>query len=266
MNQNFDTLLEIARQLILLDANEEEHKASGQWKEGKRAYDALAEEFRKVRQDFIDDVLATPDGHATAVQQTEAHLKSLRDGSDPSWEPVFDYLENNLLNDLKKEARRSPKTRKVLKALPYVAGAFAVAAYFGTAVVYRVNVTDPLETRAGLEQRADALGKVLLYDDWADAKVRRGGWVKGLLLWPIEPNEQEVQAGAELAGLALEAANVVQQEHGCPILYAGGEDEISEQQIEYLEKITERLKATGTRWVDPPVMTLVQEARAVRGC
>lgn len=266
MNQCFDAMFEIARQLVELEAAERQHKELRQWKEGKQASDALREDFIALREKFVRDMLRTPEYHATAVQETEAHIQGLRNVADPSWNPVFDYLEKHLLPDLRKEARRKPRSKKTEEVLALAAVAIALAAYFGTAVIYRTDVSAPMETRLGIEQRAASLSKVIQYDDWMGARVRRGGWLKGILLWPIKPTDEEITAGGEFAGLGLEAAAFVGEQHGCTVPVSGNDDLLSDEQLAFLEKLADKVEAADTKWLDPPLMTLVEAARTVGGC
>jgi hypothetical protein len=62
-----------------------------------------------------------------------------------------------------------------------------------------VEVTQPIETvGGGVRQRTAALEKVLDYDDSMDTKVRRGGWLKGILFWPAKPTDEEIGYAGEI--------------------------------------------------------------------
>jgi len=266
VNPYFDQLLDLAYSIKELEADEKQHKQAGQWKQAKQTYEELEEDFKKVRKDFVDEVLGVEERNELAVEQTETALHNLREGSDPSWYPALNYMEENLLPTVKKEAGKSPAFRKALKLLPIITAVLLVVAYVGTRIATGVDVSAAPESRQGIEQRADALSKVLRYDDWADTRVRRGSWIKGPLLWPIEPTDKEVAAAGEFAGLALEAADVAASEYGCFRLGSGIGDRLSDAELSYLESIAKDVRSPDTEWHDLPVVTVLQAARSARGC
>ncbi|MEN7537051.1 hypothetical protein [Aurantiacibacter flavus] len=266
MNIHFENLLDLATEIMSLEANEDRHKMSGEWKQAKRRYEALQEEFAAERTKFIDAVLVDDESHAHALGETQTAIQGLKERADASWIPALEYLEANLLPKLEKEAGRSPSTRKFLKALPFILGAALLIGYFGTRVATAVDLGASIDSKTGIEQRASALSKALRYDHWANTKVRRGGWLKGIMLWPIEPTEEEVAAAADFAGLALEASSLATSEYGCSPLKVGYDNGYSDEELAYLQEIANRVRSESFVWQDPPVIALLDAALKIRGC
>src|SRR3546814_20852323 len=89
--------------------------------------------------------------------------------------------------------------------MPGVFVAVCVVAYFGLRLCIAVDVSAPIASREGVVQRAAAMEKYVRYDDFMHTEVRKGGWLKGIMFWPIEPSDAEMTAAAEFAGLTLGA-------------------------------------------------------------
>jgi hypothetical protein len=196
-------LLQTAARVVELDQLESEIRGTRDWKAGKDEWEAQKQHFNKLRAEYVDVLLGDDAARKDVADEVQGQLTSFRDEADPSWYPALEYTQDNLMPYLTKEAGRSPRMRKARKAAPFAVAALIAAIYFGTAIFSETPVTQAIETREGIRQRAAAAEKVIRYDDWMDTRVRRGGWVKGFLLWPIEPGPAEIRGAGEFVGLVL---------------------------------------------------------------
>lgn len=144
-------------------------------------------------------------------------------------------------------------------------GGVTVATYFAFRFLSAAPIESPPDTQKGIQERAAAIEKVLRYDDWMDTRVRRGGWLKGILLWPIEPTEQELKGASEFASLAYEAQTVSVEQFNCTAIAGGGEVP-SEAEVKYLGQMAELILSPETKWQDPPVMTALEAAKSLGNC
>lgn len=255
-------LVQVAARIVQLDELEGQVTDKREWQAGKDEYEALQEHFTKLRAEYVDALLgddAPSDGVSTEVQ---GQLNSLRAEADPSWHPAFDYTQENLMPYLTKQAGRSPRFRKAVKAVPFVAAAVAAIIYFGVALFSGTPVTEPIETRKGIEQRAAATEKVIRYDDWMHTRVRRGGWLKGIMLWPIEPNPFEVKGAGEFVGLVLEGQ---QYAKGCGSVVGYG-NSLTDDQIRMVGEVADFIQRDDLQWKEPAPMTVVAVLDSVKPC
>lgn len=255
-------LIQIADRILELDQLELSIKGTSDWKIAKAEYEAAKERFGIVADRYIDGLLANSEWRGKAVEEVEASIAEFREQGDAGWLPALEYLEENFLPKLRREASRSPNTRKAIKAAPWAVGAVVILLYFGIRFTSGTPVSAPLESRAGIEQRAAAIEKVIRYDDWMDTRVRRGGMFKGILLWPIEPSQSEIEAAAEFAGLVLQGQNYAT---GCGAVI-GAADELSDEQIDMVGEVAEYVRAESTVWRDPPVQTVLDGLEQAPSC
>src|SRR3546814_2242053 len=110
---------------------------------------------------------------------------------------ISDWISDVCSSDLflQKEAKKSPAYRKAMKMMPWVIAAVCVVAYFGLRLFSAVDVSAPIASREGVVQRAAAMEKYVRYDDFMHTEVRKGGWLKGIMFWPIEPSDAEMKIG-----------------------------------------------------------------------
>ena len=255
-------LIQIAARIVQLDQLETKITDKREWKAGKDEWEARKEQFNKLRTEYVDALLgddAPSDGVADEIQ---SQLASLREEADPSWYPAFDYIQENFLPYLTKEAGKSPRMRKARKAAPFAAAGLAVVVYFGIAFFSATPVTAAIETREGIVQRADAAEKVIRYDDWMNTRVRRGGWLKGILLWPIEPDPYEIKGAGEFVGLVLEAQ---QYAKGCGSVGGYGNN-LTAEQIRMVGDVADYIQRDDLQWKEPAPMTMVAALESVDRC
>ena len=255
-------LLKLADRTIELDQLEDNIKGTSDWKAAKAEYEGCKEQFARLGDQYIDGLLASDEGRAGAVTDVEAQIAEFREQGDPSWHPALDYLETHFLPKLRKEAGRSPRMRKAIKASPWVLAAVIAAVYFAVRLLSGTPVDAPLETREGIEQRAAAAVKALRYDDLMHTHVRKGGFLKGIMLWPIEPTEQEVQGAAEFVGLVIEGQRYTQ---GCGSV-TGYDDKLSKPQIKMIKEVAGYVRDEATTWDEPPVKTVLSGLKHASAC
>lgn len=261
----FDQLLELAAEIVsLVDAESTLDKS--QWKEAKTRHDAAVARFNEVRGKYVDALLKTADGRENGPTIVEQQIAEIKGSCDPSWVPALDYISEHFTPYFRKQEARHPKVRSAIKAMPYALGGVALLAYFVIRFVCATPITDKLESKSGIQQRAAAVEKVIRYDEWMATHVRKGGWLKGLLLWPIEPTEDEIKGAAEYAGLAFEAQKISVEQFGCSVIPRGYGEAPSKEEIKYLSASAEYLRNPATRWDKSAPLTTVQAARAIGHC
>lgn len=254
-------LVQIAARIVQLDQLESELTDKREWQAGKDEWEALQEHFNKLRAEYVDALLGD-DAASDVVDDVQGQLTSLREESDPSWHSAIDYTQENLLPYLTKEAGRSPRMRKARKAAPFVAAALVAVVYFGVAIFSRTPITQAIETRQGLQQRAAAVEKVVRYDDWMATRVRKGGWLKGILFWPIEPNESEIKGAAEFVGLVIEGQRYAK---GCGSVVGYG-NSLTDEQIKMVSDVADFIQRDDLRWEEPAPLMVVAGLESADKC
>ncbi len=262
-----DDLLALAAEIMELDALETSLGKGSEWKAAKKQYEATVEQFNSTRKDYVDTLLVKGDDWSLIPDSVAGDLDNIAAGSDASWHPAIQYTKENLLPYLTKEARKSPLTRDIIKWSPVALALVAAIAYFGIRFTSGVDISAPLDSKLGLQQRAEAAEKVIEYDDWMGTHVRRGGWIKGILFWPIEPSDVEVKAAGEFVSVALEGYDLLSQRSEiCGNLTSGYGDKLSEGQINFVDEISEEIQDAKLSWQQPPVMTILQPIKEKFPC
>lgn len=255
-------LVQIAARIVQLDQLESEITDKREWQAGKVEWEALQEHFNKLRAEYVDALLGDDAPSDGVPAEIEAQLNGLREGADPSWYPAIDYTHQNLMPFLTKEAAKSPRLRKALKAAPFVAAGLGLIAYFGIAIFSATPITQPIETPEGIKQRAAAAEKVIRYDDWMQTRVRRGGWLKGLMLWPIEPSKDEIEGAGEFVGLVFEGQRYAK---GCGSVASYG-NTLTDEQIDMVGNAADYVQRDDIQWQDPTPLTIVAALESAEQC
>ncbi|MBY8824981.1 hypothetical protein [Sphingomonas colocasiae] len=261
----FDQLLELAADIVVLvDAERTLDKRD--WKKAKEQHDGLEAKFKEVRNKYVDALLGTPEGHAEAYELVVDDIEQIKATCDPSWLPAVNYTSDSLLPYLKKESGRNPRTRKAIKSAPWVLAGIGAITYFGIRFWSATPISHTIETKEGIQERAAAIAKLLRYDEWMQTHVRKGGWLKGILFWPIEPNEEEIKGAGEFAGLAYEAQKISVERFDCLAIPRGHGERPSKEELDYLQKTAEYLRGSNVKWSATPVFAVVDAAKAVGKC
>ncbi len=53
-------------------------------------------------------------------------------------------------------------------------------------------------------------------DAWTRTHMQRGGWIKGITLWPIGPNEEDLKGAGEFASRSCEVQKICVEKFTCP--------------------------------------------------
>ena len=261
----FNQMLELAAGIVAL-ADIESTLDKRDWKAAKAQHDNLEATFKVARRKYVDEILGIPEGHEQAVKYVEQDIAEVRAKSDPSWFPTVDYVSENLLPYLNKEAKRDPKTRKAIRAIPLILGGIAFIAYFAVRFSSAIPIEHALATKVGIQERAAAVEKLLRYDELMDTHVRRGGWTKSIMFWPIKPTDAEIKGASEFAALAFQAHDVSVEQFSCPEISRGSDTIPSEAELYFLAKTAEYLQAPTTHWKNSPVDTAIDAAKVFGNC
>lgn len=261
----FDELLELAFEITEL-AEAESTLDKSEWKAAKERHDQLERRFKKARDKYIDVLLSTAEGQEKAPSLVQAQIAQIRDECDPSWLVALQYVSDGLVPQLHAEAKKHPSLRKLTKMAPFIVFVVIAISYFSVRLLSSVPITDVAESRKGIQQRAEAVNKVIRYDDWMSTKVRKGGWIKGIVFWPIEPTESEIKGASEFASLVFAAQEIGVERFGCSQVPSGIADGPSEEEMDMLNKVAEAVASKEAEWSSPPVFTVLRAVRHSLGC
>lgn len=141
-----------------------------------------------------------------------------------------------------------------------------LAAYFALRILSGVTVDQPVESKAGLQQRAAAAQKLIRYNQWLSGWI--GSSLAGpVILWPIAPTQAEAEGAGEFASAVLGAHRTLQNARFvCGDLPDGQGGTQSPQQIELIAAVAEHLRSDDTIWAEPATMTLLVPIRAKYPC
>ncbi|ATY31682.1 hypothetical protein [Sphingomonas psychrotolerans] len=233
--------------------------------QGLKERNDLTTKYNSATRTFVYRLLKeghSPEESARLVSEEINNIAAL---SDAGWQPVYEEIRGDILAQLDRDAGKRPWQRTARHFTPFIAAAIVTVGYFGLRLYNVTPVSAPLETRAGIAQRADALAKVMRYDDWSSS--RRGGFVKGILLWPIEPSQTEVKGAQELGGLIFAGANdLMRSREACNTGLTNGSGQLTRAEIELLNKVVTHLREKSTKWQNPPAMTILDPLRTAYPC
>lgn len=220
-------------------------------KQAKKNAKKLADEFNKRAAQIIIKLLREKDSKnldvSVAIFLEDALfdiLSSLEnDGSS-------EFAENDLsirqaIKHIKpiaeKHERKSPTRRRIERASPMVAIAIAAIVYFGVRWNSAIPINVEILERSQLINSLSVLTKSEKYDANMDTKVRRGGFFKEIIFWPVKPTEKEVDY--LLDGLILinaahdylaEEGLICDPKHGSELTQAG-----DDARVEYAKMVQE---------------------------
>lgn len=234
--------------------------------------DALEADYAEALQQFATDILKEMRTSERAIEAVNYDLNEISSLSDEALYPVLDRIRYDAINRIEELAGPSLSQRPGFTRLVGLGGVafvvLVVAGYFALRSYNAVALGAPIETRAGIEQRANALAKVLRYEDMGGGgmNVRPSGFVKNLVLWPFEPTDQEIAAARDLAGLIFAGAVRLGEERQACKLPLTNSEIVSEGEIDLLRKTVAHIRDKRTTWRTPPVMTVLDPIRATYPC
>lgn len=139
-------------------------------------------------------------------------LEALKTSADASWHSAIDDVKKRLINLADIEAKKSPIRRKIEKNAVGILIVLVVAIVLSLKWHWLIEVDEPIEASTGVVQRAKVLEKVLEYDHSMGVFVRRGGWLKGIIYWPIEPTDDEIKHASEFLWSVVGVYDYMQKE------------------------------------------------------
>lgn len=153
-----------------------------------------------------------------------------------------------------------------MKRILLVALGLVVVAYFALRLFSGVTVDQPVETKAGLQQRAAAAQKLIRYNEWLSGWI--GSSVAGpAILWPIAPTQGEAEAAGEFASAVLGSHRTLRNAgFVCGELPEGQGDAQSAEQVALIAAVAAHLRSEDSQWAEPATMTLLVPIRAQFPC
>lgn len=182
----------------------------GQIAEHRNKFDEEAKSVfnasRKPGESFTDISALVREQLSTLKEQAQAHADAAR------LSVAIDYMSDRMSSIAVREQGKSPARRWFERYWWAVAIPGVAAIYFGSQFYFLVPVYDGIDAVESYHAGGEALAKVARYDDWASTSVRRGGWLMGPLLWPIEPTEPEITFAADYVSWIREMYGFGRQE------------------------------------------------------
>ena len=265
-HDTFTELLDLATEILQLE-NDETSLSKSDWKAAQKHYRTLVEQFNAKLSKYVDNLLVKDADWSLVAPEMEAHLDAMQASAEAEWLPPLQYIRERLLPQLTQEAARPPFLRLIRKWTPWAIGATILVGYLSVRLLSGVAITAPLETKLGIQQRAEATEKVLRYDEWMNVRVQRGGWIKGIFLWPIAPTTSEIDGAGEFVSLAFEGYDaLLSAKRVCYAIPLGSQNTLSDDQIALIEVVSAFAMNKSTQWTEPPVLTLLVPIEATYKC
>lgn len=162
----------------------------------------------------------------------EQELDTIKEASDESWHLAIDDVKIRLREISNTETKKSPTRRKIEKNWWWLAILFVGITMGSLKWFWLIDVNQPSDTVTGVIQRAGTLEKILDYDDTMDTRVRRGGWLKGIILWPAEPTEKEIGYAADFLWTTVGVYDYLQEQNavcGAPLIHNSDDDNYKDE-------------------------------------
>ncbi len=139
-------------------------------------------------------------------------------------------------------------------------------AYFALRFLSGVTVDQPIDTKAGLQQRAAAAQKLIRYNEWLSGWI--GSSLAGpVILWPIAPTQAEAEGAGEFASAVLGSQGTLKRAGFlCGDLPEGEGGAQSPEQVALIAAVAAHLRSGDTQWAEPATMTLLVPIRARFPC
>jgi hypothetical protein len=220
--------------LLELSAVINEYKEELQTKPGSKRKSELKEGIQNMETalvekstELIKKTVDSWDSDQTLSDYLEQELDAIKEASDESWHLAIEDLKVRLRKISNTESKKSPIRRKIEKN-----GWWLTILFIGITMVslkwyWLIEVNQPIDTVKGVIQRAGTLDKSLNYDDSMDTKVRKGGFFKGILFWPAEPTEKEIEYASEFLLSTVEVYAYLQEQNavcGGPLFHISDDD------------------------------------------
>lgn len=208
----------------------------------------VAGNFRKLCNLLAYDLLQRSPSPAVAEgRMDEAFSALLSEGAD-DWNDCVEVVREDVRARIRSESRKSPALRRIIRWTPVAIIVFLIAAYFGVRQYNLLTIDQPLESVAGIQQRAAAAQKAARYDDMSGG---RGGMIKGLLMWPFEPNEEEAAAARDFASTVLNVHDGLRDDGViCSTLAVAQGQPIPNRAVDMIEEVADSVRASNAGSVE----------------
>lgn len=209
----YQPLLELS--VAINECNQELLEKPG-WKRKSELKKAVRNMEQKLTEKSTELVSKTVEGwesdQSLSIFLTE-ELNAIKEAADESWHVAIEDVKERLCKLADKESKKSPMRRKIEKNGWWITILVIAITMVSLKWYWLIDVNEPIDTPAGVAQRAATLAKLLDYDDSMDTRVRRGGWLKGILFWPAEPTEEEIKYAAEFLWTTVDIYDYLQKEN-----------------------------------------------------
>ena len=192
----------------------------------------IEEKIQEKSSALVDKTVDTWNSSQSLSSFLSDELNSLKEVADKSWHSAIDGVRERLIKLADIETKKSPAFRKFEKIVPLISIIAILSIILSLKWYWLVEVNQPIETTIGVVQRAGTLEKLLDYDDSMDTHVRRGGWLKGILFWPIEPTEKEIKHASEFVWSTVEVYDYLLNENalcGSQMTHSSKDDNMKDE-------------------------------------
>ena len=95
-----------------------------------------------------------------------------------------------------------------------------------------------------------------------DTRVRRGGWLKGILFWPVEPTEEEIEYASEFLWATVNVYDYLNNENAlCNAnLYHNSDDDNYKDEIAIAQIVIDYINNTKNVSSEEDGLLLIAEA------
>lgn len=247
--RNYDALLQLASVLGQYDGYLDT--------EDQKAFQLAKQNYATERNKVAYDILAEKPDLDLVFERIRGDLQQCHE--EDGWpEDLCSFIADDLIDKLTEESSKSPLRRTAVRYGGAAVLAILVLGWGGMFLYKDIDLDQPIETQEGLAQHAAAYMKARDYDDMMSTRTRRGGAIKGILLKPWEPDEQELEAANGFVSLVFDGlALLTQQGVACNTEYTLMSEEISESDFAMLDRVAETLQSDNVVWEDPAVMTVL---------
>lgn len=248
MQRDYSTLVDLSSKRDLAEKREEREE--------------YFDRYREAVREFVAEIVSKYKSADRTKSSINADLDDIMQRAEPDVHGVLDRLRYDLLSEADEQAGPSRQQQNMVTRLVGIGGVIVtvllISGYIGLRQYSATPITASYETRKGLQERADALVKVMRFEAWGggDPTSQRGA-IRKVVLWPIEPVEHELKGAQELAAITFEGAALLQQERAAcniPAISGGG---ISSDALKMLEVVTADLRDPATLWADPAPHTIL---------
>lgn len=205
----------------------------------------------------VFEILAEKPDVDLVLQRVQEDLDGIAEES-PEWADVCAILAEDLIAKIRAERGKSKGWRYAKRHGGTAIVASLVVGYFSLWFWNGIAIDQPIETRHGLTQRAEAYEKARDFDDLMSSRTRRGGFLRDIFSKPFEPDDEEIAGATDFVGITFDALYALHERS----LVCGAErhflsEQLQEADFAMLDGVAEELLSDEMHWQDPPAMTLV---------